>query len=80
MGDSKAIVPPTVAIFLIGYRGTGKSTVARLLAEQLGWAWLDADAVLEQRHGRTFGKIFAEDGEPVFREIEAAIIRELLPS
>ena len=36
-------------VFLIGYRGTGKSTVAQLLAHHLGWPWVDADDVLEKR-------------------------------
>ena len=48
-------------IFLIGYRGTGKSTVARLLAAALGWDWLDADAELETRSGRILG-VRMEDG------------------
>src|SRR5262245_13906122 len=64
-------------LFLIGYRGTGKSTVARLLAERVGWAYLDADAVLERRLGRSIRQIFAEDGEPAFREREAAVLAEL---
>jgi len=64
-------------LFLIGYRGSGKSAVARLLAERLGWTWLDADAVLEQRQGRTIRQIFADDGEGKFRDIEAAILAEL---
>jgi shikimate kinase len=75
LGDSKAIASDR-PIFLIGYRGSGKSSVARLLAERLAWAWLDADAVLEQRHGRTIRQIFAEDGEAAFREMEAAILCE----
>ena len=62
---------------MIGFRGTGKSTVARLLAERLGWEWVDADAVLEERAGRTIREIFADDGEAEFRRLEAAILREL---
>jgi shikimate kinase len=71
-----ASLPLRKPVFLIGYRGTGKSTVARLLAERLGWKWLDADAVLEERQGRTIRQIFAEDGEQAFRAIEAAILAE----
>jgi shikimate kinase len=63
--------------FLIGYRGSGKSSVARLLAERLGWSWLDADEVVETRHGRSIGAIFAAEGEAGFREKEAAILAEL---
>ena len=49
-----------------------------MLADRLGWNWLDADEVLEQRQGRSIRQIFAEDGEAAFREIEAAILAELV--
>ena len=64
-------------IFLIGYRGTGKSTVARLLAEALGWDWVDADAELEAHSGRSIRSIFAEEGEQGFRDREEAILKDL---
>jgi shikimate kinase len=64
-------------VFLIGYRGSGKTTVARLLAERLGWAWADADERLEERHGRTIRAIFAEEGEAGFRAKEADLLGEL---
>ena len=48
-------------LFLIGPRGSGKSTVARLLAGRLGWDWVDADVELERRAGQTIRDIFAED-------------------
>jgi shikimate kinase len=64
-------------IFLIGYRGAGKTTVARLLAEKLGWRWLDADAVLEERAGKSIRQIFTDDGEPAFRDLESAVLRDL---
>jgi shikimate kinase len=64
-------------IFLIGYRGTGKTTVARLLAEQLGWDCIDADSALENRHGRSICRIFAEEQEVGFREKEAVLLEEL---
>ena len=50
-------------IFLIGYRGTGKTTVARELAGRLGFEWVDADDVIEERAGKSIAAIFAEDGE-----------------
>src|SRR5690348_11913847 len=68
---------PIENIFLIGYRGTGKTTVARLLAGRLGWGWADADEVLETRYGRTIRQIFAEEGEPGFRDQEAAVLADL---
>ena len=63
-------------VFLIGYRATGKTTVARILAELLGWTCVDADQVLEERHGRTIRRIFAEEGEAGFRDKEAALLEE----
>jgi len=67
----------TERIFLIGYRGTGKSTIARLLGERLGWTWCDADQVLEQRFMTTIRQIFANEGEAGFRAKEALILEEL---
>jgi shikimate kinase len=59
-------------LYLIGYRGSGKSTVARLVAEQIGLPWVDADATLEQRAGKSIRQIFSESGEEEFRELESA--------
>ena len=64
-------------ISLIGLRGTGKSTVGRLLAERRGRDFVDADAVLEARAGRSIRAIFAEAGEPAFRELEEQAIADL---
>ncbi len=64
-------------LFLIGYRGAGKTEVARILAPLLGWNWLDADALLEERAGRSIRQIFAEEGEAGFRAREAAIVQEM---
>lgn len=66
-----------MALVLIGYRGTGKTTVARELARRLGWDWVDADVEVELRAGKSIAAIFADDGEPRFRDLEAAVIAEL---
>lgn len=66
-----------MSVVLIGYRATGKTTLARHLAERLGWEWVDADVEIEHRAGRTITRIFAESGEPTFRDLEAAVIAEL---
>ncbi len=64
-------------IVLIGYRATGKTTLARLLAQRLSWDWIDADVEIERKAGKSIARIFAEDGEPTFRDIEAAVIADL---
>jgi shikimate kinase len=64
-------------VFLIGYRGTGKSIVARLLAEKLGYGYSDADAELARRHGQSIREIFAAEGEGGFRDKEAAVLADL---
>jgi shikimate kinase len=66
-----------MTLTLIGYRATGKTTLARLLAERLGWDWIDADVEIERRAGKPIAKIFAEDGEPAFRDVEARVIADL---
>ena len=63
---------------LIGYRGTGKSTVGMRLARRLKWDWLDADNELERRAGRNIKEIFATDGEPTFRQLEREVLVDLL--
>ncbi len=62
---------------LIGYRAVGKTAVAQVLAPRLGWDWVDADVEIERHAGKTIAEIFAQDGEPAFRELEAAVTREL---
>ena len=64
-------------IILIGMPGCGKSTVGRLVAEQCGKTFVDADAVLEARAGRTIPDIFASDGEAGFRALETETLAEL---
>ncbi len=64
-------------IILIGYRATGKTTLARLLADKLGWEWIDADVEIERRAGKSIARIFAEDGEPAFRDLEAQVTADL---
>ena len=65
-------------LILIGYRATGKTTLARLLGERLKLRAVDTDPLIEQKAGKTIAEIFAEDGEPVFRDYESQVIAELL--
>lgn len=64
-------------IVLIGYRGTGKTTVGRLLANRLGWEFADADDLIEATAGKSVAAIFAAEGEVGFRDREAAALRTL---
>jgi len=62
---------------LIGLRGSGKTTVGRILAEKIGCSFLDTDAEIMRRAGRSISEIFAESGEQEFRRLERALIGEL---
>jgi shikimate kinase len=70
----------TPAIYLVGFMGSGKSTVGRALADELGWHFTDLDEEIEQREGTTIAAIFDTLGEPVFREIETVALRERVRS
>ncbi len=65
-------------IVLVGFMGSGKTTVARLLAEHLEWDFVDLDEAIEGREGRTIPQIFEEEGEAGFRGIEQEMAEELL--
>lgn len=65
-------------IALIGFMGTGKSSVGQIVAAQLHFTFLDTDHVIEARAGKTISEIFAEQGEPAFRELEKKIVTELV--
>lgn len=65
-------------IVLTGFMGSGKTTAGGLLAELLGWRFLDLDREIERRDGRTVSTIFAEDGEAYFRRLETASLASLL--
>jgi shikimate kinase len=62
-------------LVLIGYRGTGKSTVARLLAEKLGMEVVSLDEEIVRQAGRSIPEIVAEHGWPHFRDIESAVTK-----
>jgi shikimate kinase len=66
------------AVFLVGFMGSGKSAVGQELARRLGWAFLDLDAIIESRAGRSIPTIFRQDGEPAFRAAETAALAGLL--
>jgi shikimate kinase len=63
--------------FLIGYRGSGKTTVGRALAARLGWDFLDTDERVESAAGMSIKDIFATEGETAFRDRETAVLADL---
>jgi shikimate kinase len=67
--------PANVA--LIGFMGAGKTSVGRLVAENLGFEFLDTDELIQSRAGRTIADIFAKEGEPAFRALEKQVVQEL---
>ena len=64
-------------ILLIGFMGAGKSTVGRLVAEQLGLPFTDIDSLIERQEGRSVSAIFEADGEQAFRALEARAVESL---
>jgi shikimate kinase len=68
---------PPARVALIGFMGSGKTTVGRLLAAMLGYAFLDLDQWLERRRGKSIRQIFQESGEEAFRDLESSALREL---
>ncbi len=64
-------------IILIGFRGTGKTTIGKLLAKQLGKEFIDADVYLEKKEGMSIKDVFKKGGETLFRDIESKVITEL---
>src|SRR5207249_3092707 len=67
--------PPTKPLFLVGFMGTGKSTVGALLAARWGWPFVDLDARIEQQAGATINELFARGGEAAFRDLETAALK-----
>ncbi len=64
-------------IVLVGFMGTGKSTVGRILADRRAFSFLDMDAMIVERNRKPISRIFAEDGEAHFRAAERALVQEL---
>lgn len=65
-------------LYLVGFMGAGKSSVARALGRRIGWRAIDIDERIEAREGRRVSEIFAQQGEPYFREVERAVLAEVL--
>lgn len=67
-------------IYLVGFMGAGKSTVARALGRRLGWKVHDIDERIEALERRSIPAIFSQSGEPYFREVERAMLHSLIPA
>jgi shikimate kinase len=65
-------------VFLTGFMGSGKSTIGPIIANTLGYGFVDLDRMIEHREGRKIGLIFKEDGESRFRELERSVVREYI--
>ncbi len=72
-GSRRAMV-----VFLVGFMGSGKTSVGQALARILGWRFQDLDDYIQQRAGRIIAEIFRDSGETEFRRLECVAIRELL--
>lgn len=66
-----------IPIFLIGYMGSGKTTIGKFVAKEIGYRFVDMDAVIEEQQGQTITQIFAERGEQEFRLLEQKCLHEL---
>ena len=76
MGPNIAGVNERPNVIITGFMGTGKTTVGRLVAERLGYEFVDTDELIAATHG-SVQQVFAEQGEARFREIEAEVAAEL---
>lgn len=65
----------TPGLYLVGFMCSGKTTVGRAVAEELGWRFSDLDEEIEREHGVSVADLFRDHGESVFREIESKALR-----
>ena len=78
--DGTRMNPADVNLYLVGFMGTGKSTIGRAVAHKLNFTLLDSDHEIERLQGRTIADIFAQEGEPAFRAMERQFIEQGHPA
>ncbi|MBD1928284.1 shikimate kinase [Trichocoleus sp. FACHB-90] len=66
-----------INIYLVGMMGAGKTSVGKLLAQQLGYGFVDTDSVIEKAAGKSINDIFVSDGEDSFRQMESKVLQEM---
>ncbi|MDE3083612.1 MAG: shikimate kinase [Verrucomicrobiota bacterium] len=71
---------PHANLYLVGFMGTGKTTIGRMVAQRLGFTLLDSDHEIERMRGRPVASIFAEEGEAAFRALEREFIERSHPA
>ncbi len=77
MSDSKIVHAEGLGlIFLIGFMGSGKTTLGRKLASRLGYAFMDLDHILEAQAGMTIAEYFTQFGEEAFRKLESEVLKQ----
>jgi len=74
------MTPVATNLYLVGFMGTGKSTVGRQVAKQMNFDFIDSDQEIERVHGRPVSAIFAEQGEAAFRKMEREFIENGHPA
>ena len=68
---------PQPNIILTGFMGTGKTTLGQLLAERIGYKFVDTDAQIENQFGQSIAELFRTEGEAAFRKLESELVKEL---
>lgn len=64
-------------VYLTGFMGSGKSTIGPILANTLGFRFIDVDRLIEEKTGKSVSSIFKDDGEPLFRQHESEALDEI---
>lgn len=77
MNETVGIRRQNAPVFIVGYMASGKTTFGRALARKLGREFIDLDFAIEQRFRKSIGRMFAEEGEQVFRRRETSMLREV---